>query len=80
MPGGEGRVCPYCEGKGYVSVEVHADDNQGLGDMKTLAFKDCPLCGGRGVPRQNSTLARHLPNQQFARPQHFRVAQNSLRM
>jgi hypothetical protein len=43
----EGRVCPYCEGKAYVSVEA-SDDNQGLGDMKTWARKDCPLCGGTG--------------------------------
>jgi len=49
MPGGEGKVCPYCNGKGYVSVEVqHTDDSHGRSDIKTWVRKDCPLCRGTG--------------------------------
>ena len=49
MQAGEGRVCPYCLGKGYISVEVHPDDATGSCDTKTWVRKDCPLCEGAGV-------------------------------
>jgi hypothetical protein len=41
-------VCPYCGGKGHVSVEAYSDDNNGFGDVKTWVRKNCPLCGGVG--------------------------------
>ncbi len=46
MSAGEGRVCPYCEGKGRVLVEVFTRD----GPVSTTAWvsQDCPLCEGTG--------------------------------
>jgi len=44
MPDQEGRVCPYCDGKGYVSVDTQHTDS----DTKTWIRKDCPLCQGTG--------------------------------
>jgi hypothetical protein len=44
MPAEEGKMCPYCEGKGYVLVEVLTHD----GSTKTWARRDCPLCDGTG--------------------------------
>jgi hypothetical protein len=46
MAAGEGRVCPYCEGKGCVLVEVFIPD----GPVSTTAWvsQDCPLCEGTG--------------------------------
>jgi len=45
------KVCPYCEGKGYVSVVVeipaNGDPNEGL-SRTTWVRKSCPLCNGRG--------------------------------
>jgi hypothetical protein len=39
-------VRPYCDGKGYVSIEAHSNENHAFGDVKTWVRKDCPLCGG----------------------------------
>jgi len=48
---GTGKVCPYCEGKGHVSVVVDlppADDPyEGL-NRTTWVRKACPLCDGKG--------------------------------
>ena len=43
MPAG-GRVCPYCEGKGYVLDRALTHD----GNTKTWTRRDCPLCNGTG--------------------------------
>jgi hypothetical protein len=48
MPSEEERACPYCEGKGYVSVEEYSEDNNDFGEVKTWVRKNCPLCGGVG--------------------------------
>lgn len=44
------RVCPYCEGKGFISVEVEVaiDEPDRIGNTKTWSRQDCPLCGGTG--------------------------------
>ena len=44
MPAGEGRVCPYCEGKGYVLDQALTHDRS----AKTWVRRDCPLCDGTG--------------------------------
>jgi hypothetical protein len=41
----EGRVCPYCQGKGRVLVEVRTGDGP---FTNTWVSKDCPLCEGTG--------------------------------
>jgi hypothetical protein len=43
-PAGEGKVCPYCEGKGYVLDRALTHD----GSTKTWVRSDCPLCDGTG--------------------------------
>ncbi len=48
MHGGEERVCPYCDGKGYVPVEGTRENGTDLCDTRTWVRKDCPLCGGTG--------------------------------
>ncbi len=48
---GTAKVCPYCEGKGYVSVTVDLppDDNPREELSRTTwVRKSCPLCDGRG--------------------------------
>ena len=48
---GTAKVCPYCEGKGYVSVAVEHppddDPREGL-SRTTWVRKPCPLCDGKG--------------------------------
>lgn len=46
MYSAEGTVCPFCEGKGYILVEVFP--NGDFVTPKTWARKDCPLCQGVG--------------------------------
>jgi len=49
------RVCPYCEGKSYVSLEVPSNARTGCpGASKTWLRQECPLCGG-----YRTTLRRH---------------------
>jgi len=49
---GRGKVCPYCEGKGYVSVAVDLppgdDPSEERGRMTGWVRKTCPLCDGKG--------------------------------
>ena len=40
---GEGRVCPYCEGKGCVSAEIVTAEG-----TTTWVSQACPLCLGTG--------------------------------
>ena len=54
MPAG-GKVCPYCEGKGYVLDQALTHD----GNTKTWTRRDCPLCDGHWA-----TLRRSRANQQ----------------
>jgi ribosomal protein S27AE len=49
----EGRVCPYCAGKGSVLEEIanvptEHSEQTGIGAI-TWTRKKCPLCGGRDV-------------------------------
>jgi hypothetical protein len=48
----KGNVCPYCSGKGYVSVpaETPLDDDSGQkrSPKTTWVRKACPLCDGKG--------------------------------
>ncbi|GEM_PF-5758878 len=58
MHGTEGRVCPYCNGKGYVPVEATRENNTGLSDTRTWVRKDCPLCGGTGRLHSDSSESK----------------------
>jgi len=46
-----GKVCPYCEGKGYAleTVELFPDVNRRDEQERTpWTRKPCPLCDGKG--------------------------------
>lgn len=47
---GTAKVCPYCEGKGYVSalVELPAYADFGKLSGTTWVRRTCPLCDGKG--------------------------------
>jgi hypothetical protein len=48
---GINKVCPYCEGKGYVSVAVElppTDNPREEMSGTTWVRKPCPLCDGKG--------------------------------
>ena len=48
---GTAKVCPYCEGKGYVSVAVDLppdDDLRKELNRTTWVRRPCPLCDGKG--------------------------------
>ena len=44
MPAREGRVCPYCDGKGYVLDQPLTHD----GSAKTWVRREYRLCDGTG--------------------------------
>jgi RecJ-like exonuclease len=56
---GAAKVCPYCDGKGSVSVLVdlllNNDPLEEL-DRKTWIRKKCPLCDGKGRILQPGVL------------------------
>ena len=64
---GEGRtakVCPYCEGKGYVSVVVDLppdNDPRERLSRTTWVRKDCPLCDGKGRISGDDSTPPKLP-------------------
>lgn len=48
---GTGKVCPYCDGKGYVSVPADLppdDDSRKELSRTTWVRTPCPLCDGKG--------------------------------
>ena len=47
---GTARVCPYCGGKGYVSVPIDLPDDHPSNELNrtTWVRKRCPLCDGKG--------------------------------
>lgn len=58
------KVCPYCGGKGHVSVDVDLPRVDGrceeLGKT-TWVRKPCPLCDGKGrISGDDSTLTNAL--------------------
>lgn len=58
MSAGEGRVCPYCEGKGNVLVEIFTPD--GSVSTATWVSQDCPLCAGAGRLYGDSSAANDI--------------------
>jgi hypothetical protein len=52
-------VCPYCGGKGYVSVPVDLPADDHPRNRQTWVRKPCPLCGGQGsISGDDSALPR----------------------
>ena len=55
---GTARVCPYCGGKGYVSVPVElppSDDPSKEPSRTTWVGERCPLCDGKGTISGNAS-------------------------
>ena len=61
---GTGKVCPYCGGKGYVSVDVDLPrDEDRCEELGQTAWvrKSCPLCDGKGrISGDDSTSTKAL--------------------
>ncbi|MGA8214184.1 MAG: hypothetical protein WB799_11355, partial [Candidatus Sulfotelmatobacter sp.] len=58
------KVCPYCEGKGYVSVVVDlSPDNDPRERLSRTSWvrKDCPLCDGKGRISGDDSTPPKLP-------------------
>jgi RecJ-like exonuclease len=61
---GTAKVCPYCEGKGYVSVIADlpsADDPREELSGTTWVRKPCPLCDGKGSISGDDTAPPKVP-------------------
>jgi hypothetical protein len=60
---GTPQVCPYCEGKGYISVPVDlppADPGKEP-SRTTWVRKPCPLCGGKGSISGTDAATPNVP-------------------
>jgi len=58
------KACPYCAGKGYVSIPVDLppDDDPGNELTRTTwVRKPCPLCGGKGNISGDDAATRKVP-------------------
>ena len=58
------KVCPYCEGKGYVSVIADlppADYGREELSRTTWVRKPCPLCDGKGSISGDDSTPPNVP-------------------
>jgi hypothetical protein len=72
---GTAKMCPYCGGKGYISVavELTPDDNPREELSRTTwVRKSCPLCDGKGRISDDDESLTDKPCRYFGRLPTFR--------